>query len=176
MSITATQTVQLGSSGPTVPALGIGTWSWGDSLFWQYGKDYGADEVKQAFDTAMTAGVNFFDTAEVYGLGESEKLLGQFMQASEQPAIIATKYFPVPWRVFANSVTDALTASLKRLQVPSIALYQVHQPFDFLMGQKALLNALADEVQPAHRCSQRCGAKENTASGSPLRECPAQPK
>lgn len=144
---TTIQTVQLGPNGPTVPALGIGTWSWGDSLFWQYGKDYGADEVKQAFEASLTAGVNFFDTAEVYGLGESERLLGQFMQTSKQPVIVATKYFPVPWRVFAQSVADALTASLKRLQVPSIALYQVHQPFDFFMGQTALMNALADEVQ-----------------------------
>ena len=141
------QTIQLGPNGPTVPALGIGTWSWGDSLFWQYGKDYGVDEVRQAFDASVAAGVNFFDTAEVYGLGESEKLLGQFMKETDQPAIVATKYFPVPWRIFAGSVADALTASLKRLQVPSIALYQVHQPFDFFMGQKTLMDALADEVK-----------------------------
>ncbi|MEL6137206.1 MAG: aldo/keto reductase [Cyanobacteria bacterium J06628_6] len=148
MSATTTfQTVQLGPNGPTVPALGIGTWSWGDSLFWQYGKDYGVDDVRHAFEATLAAGVNFFDTAEVYGLGESEKLIGQFIQQTNQPTIIATKYFPVPWRVFAQSVADALTASLKRLQVPSIALYQVHQPFDFLMGQQTLMNALADEVQ-----------------------------
>ncbi|MEO0757066.1 MAG: aldo/keto reductase [Cyanobacteria bacterium J06648_16] len=148
MSATTTfQTVQLGPNGPTVPALGIGTWSWGDSLFWQYGKDYGVDDVRQAFEATLAAGVNFFDTAEVYGLGESEKLIGQFIQQTNQPTIIATKYFPVPWRVFSQSVADALTTSLKRLQVPSIALYQVHQPFDFFMGQQTLMNALADEVQ-----------------------------
>ncbi|MEO1400226.1 MAG: aldo/keto reductase [Cyanobacteria bacterium J06635_1] len=141
------QTVQLGPNGPTVPALGIGTWSWGDSLFWQYGKDYGADEVRQAFEAAIAAGVNFFDTAEIYGLGESEKLLGQFMQASDNPVIVATKYFPLPWRFSGQAVADALTASLKRLQVPTVALYQVHWPFDFLMGQKSLMNALADEVK-----------------------------
>ncbi|MEO0456935.1 MAG: aldo/keto reductase [Cyanobacteria bacterium P01_A01_bin.114] len=141
------QTVQLGSNGPTVPALGIGTWSWGDSLFWQYGKDYGADEVRQAFEAAIAAGVNFFDTAEIYGFGESEKLLGQFMQATDHPVIVATKYFPLPWRFSEQAVADALTASLKRLQVPTIALYQVHWPFDFLMGQNTLINALADEVK-----------------------------
>ncbi|NEP17269.1 MAG: aldo/keto reductase [Leptolyngbya sp. SIO4C1] len=141
------QTVQLGPNGPTVPALGIGTWSWGDSLFWQYGKDYGADEVRQAFEAAIAAGVNFFDTAEIYGFGESEKLLGQFMQATEQPVMIATKYFPLPWRFAAQAVADALTDSLRRLQVPTVTLYQVHWPFDFFMGQKTLMNALADEVQ-----------------------------
>ncbi|MEL7142431.1 MAG: aldo/keto reductase [Cyanobacteria bacterium J06631_9] len=141
------QTVTLGPKGPEVPALGLGTWSWGDSLFWQYGGAYGADDVRAAFDASLAAGVNFLDTAEVYGLGKSESLIGQFMQATEQPVIVATKYMPVPWRFSAQSVADALTASLKRLKQPSVALYQVHWPFDFLMGQETLMNALADEVE-----------------------------
>lgn len=141
------QTAQLGPKGPTIPALGVGTWAWGDSLFWQYGAAYGADEIRAAFQTSLAAGVSFFDTAEVYGLGKSEELLGQFMQASDRPVTIATKYMPLPWRFSAQSLGDALTASLKRLKVPSVALYQVHWPFDFLMGQKTLMNALADEVE-----------------------------
>jgi aryl-alcohol dehydrogenase-like predicted oxidoreductase len=60
---------------------------------------------------------------------------------------IATKYFPLPWRVFGRSVSDALTDSLRRLQVNHVALYQVHMPFDFLMGKQTLMNALADEVE-----------------------------
>lgn len=141
------QTTTLGPNGPTVTQLGIGTWAWGDKLFWNYGKDYGADQVKAAFEAAIAAGITFFDTAELYGFGESEKLLGQFMQQTDQSVQIATKYFPVPWRFSADSVADALTASLKRLQVASIPLYQVHQPFAFFMSQEALMNALADEVK-----------------------------
>ncbi|MGB7250820.1 MAG: aldo/keto reductase [Phormidesmis sp.] len=155
------QTVTLGPKGPEVPALGLGTWSWGDSLFWQYGGAYGIDEIRAAFKASLAAGVNFLDTAEVYGLGKSEELIAQFVQESQvqaqstesesaQPApsaILATKYMPLPWRFSAQSVTDALSASLKRLKVPSIALYQVHWPFDFLMSQKTLMNALADEVE-----------------------------
>lgn len=141
------QTVTLGPQGPTIPALGIGTWAWGDSLFWNYGKDYGASEVASAFKAALDHGVNFFDTAEIYGFGESEKLLGQFMKQNDQPAVIATKYFPLPWRFSAAAVADALTASLQRLQVPTVALYQVHWPLELFLGQKALMNALADEVQ-----------------------------
>ncbi len=145
------QTVTLGPKGPEVPALGLGTWSWGDSLFWQYGSAYGIDEVRAAFKASLAAGVNFFDTAEVYGLGKSEELIGQFIQEvmseSDTPAIIATKYMPVPWRFSAQSVADALTASLKRLKRSSITLYQVHWPFDFFMSQKTLMNALADEVE-----------------------------
>ncbi|MCM1981941.1 aldo/keto reductase [Lyngbya confervoides] len=146
-SLTSAQTVQLGPAGPTVPALGIGTWAWGDSLFWQYGKDYGEEEVRQAFQAAIAAGVNFFDTAEVYGLGKSETLLGRFMQEQDQPVSVATKYFPVPWRFSARSVAQALSASLDRLQVTSIALYQIHWPFSFFLSQRSLMQALAQEVQ-----------------------------
>lgn len=141
------ETVTLGLNGPTVPPIGIGTWAWGDQLFWGYGKDYTASELQSAFKAALDLGINFFDTAEIYGFGESERLLGQFMQQNASPVFIATKYFPLPWRFGANAVADALTASLKRLQVPKVALYQVHWPFDFFMGQPTLMEALAAEVQ-----------------------------
>lgn len=141
------QTITLGSAGPAVSPIGIGTWSWGDKLFWNYGSDYGLLEVLDAFEAALEGGINFFDTAEVYGLGESESLLGQFMQRTSKPVQIATKYFPFPWRLTAQSVSDALTESLKRLKVEQITLYQVHTPFSFLISQEALLNALADEVK-----------------------------
>ncbi|MEM6597925.1 MAG: aldo/keto reductase [Cyanobacteria bacterium P01_D01_bin.36] len=146
-SSSVVQTVTLGPNGPQVPALGLGTWSWGDSIFWQYGGAYGADEVRAAFDASLSAGVNFLDTAEIYGLGKSEELIGQFMQASNQDVIVATKYMPVPWRFSPSSVADAVTASLKRLKLPAVTLYQVHWPFDFFMGQEKLMNALADEVE-----------------------------
>ena len=141
-----TQTT-LGKQGPQVSKLGIGTWSWGDKLFWNYGNDYGSQEVEQAFQTAVAAGVTFFDTAEIYGLGESETLLGKFCQKINTPIDIATKYFPLPWRFTSESVGDALTASLDRLGRSQITLYQVHWPFSFFMSQETLLNALADEVK-----------------------------
>ncbi len=137
----------LGKNGPTVPPLCLGTWAWGDTLFWNYGSNYGAAEVEAAFKAALEAGVNFFDTAEVYGNGLSEELLGKFIQQTDQPVLVATKYGPMPWRVFGQSVADALTASLKRLMLPKITLYQVHWPFTFFMTQETLMNALADEVQ-----------------------------
>ncbi|MFP4124179.1 MAG: aldo/keto reductase [Coleofasciculus sp.] len=141
------QTTTLAENGPTVTSVGIGTWAWGDRLFWGYGKDYGISQVRDAFAATLDAGVSFFDTAEVYGLGESESLLGRFMKELGRPAQIATKYFPVPWRFTSQSVSDALTASLKRLQVEQVELYQVHSPFSFFMSQETLMNALADEVQ-----------------------------
>lgn len=130
-----------------LPALGIGTWSWGDRLFWGYGSDYGEAEVAQAFEAAVANGATFFDTAEVYGLGESERLLGRFLKQTTQSVQIATKYFPLPWRFNSNAVVDALNDSLKRLEVEQVALYQVHMPFSFLMSQQTLMEALAKEVQ-----------------------------
>ncbi|NEP77900.1 MAG: aldo/keto reductase [Okeania sp. SIO3B3] len=140
-------TTTLGKTGITVNPICIGTWAWGDKFFWNYGSNYGANEVEAAFQTSLEAGINFFDTAEVYGNGLSEELLGKFMQKTEQPVQIATKYGPVPWRFFPESIADAVTASLKRLMLPKITLYQVHWPFTFFMSQETLLNALADEVK-----------------------------
>ncbi|MDX2097005.1 MAG: aldo/keto reductase [Leptolyngbyaceae cyanobacterium bins.59] len=141
------QTITLGGNGPQVPPLCIGTWAWGDKLFWSYGKDYSDAELRKAFETAIGAGIKFFDTAEVYGMGVSESLLGQFMRETGQTAQIATKYGPNPLRIGGNAVKEALTASLKRLKVDRVDLYQVHWPFAFLMSQETLMNALADEVQ-----------------------------
>ncbi|MEH2069376.1 MAG: aldo/keto reductase [Nostoc sp.] len=141
------ENITLGQNGPVVTPLCIGTWAWGDKLFWNYGNDYGPEQLKEAFTAALQAGVSFFDTAEVYGMGLSEKLLGQFMQQTQQRVQIATKFGPLPWRFTGQSVSDALTQSLKRLQVEQIALYQVHWPFAFFLSQKTLMNALADEVK-----------------------------
>ena len=147
MDLPTVTTITLGQNGPAVIPLCVGTWAWGDKLFWNYGSNYGAAEVEAAFNTSLDAGVNFFDTAEVYGNGLSEELLGQFIKKTSQPVQIATKFGPVPWRISGKSVSEALSASLKRLQVEQIALYQVHWPFTFLLSQETLMNALADEVK-----------------------------
>lgn len=137
----------MGQNGPSVTPLCIGTWAWGDKLFWNYGDDYGQEQLQEAFTAALEAGITFFDTAEIYGMGKSEKFLGQFLQKTQQPVQIATKFGPLPWRFTGQSVSDALTESLKRLQLERIALYQVHWPFAFLLSQETLMNALADEVK-----------------------------
>jgi aryl-alcohol dehydrogenase-like predicted oxidoreductase len=141
------QTVTLGINGPTVTALGIGTWAWGDTLFWAYGKEFGAKEVAGAFQASLAAGITFFDTAEIYGFGESERLLGQFSQQTQQPVQIATKYFPLPWRWNQNAIIDALTASLDRLQMSQICLYQIHWPLEFLLKTQDFMEVLAAEVK-----------------------------
>ncbi len=132
------------------PAIGIGTWAWGDNLFWNYAKAEDKEKVRAAFLASLESGITFFDTAEVYGLGESERLIGGFLKeigARSTKIQIATKFMPLPWRFDSQSVRNALTASLKRLQLEKIALYQVHQPISFLIGQRVLINTLADEVK-----------------------------
>ncbi|MFN3925994.1 MAG: aldo/keto reductase [Pseudanabaenaceae cyanobacterium] len=131
----------------TVP-LGIGTWAWGDKWYWTYGKDYGEAQVKSAFKAAIDNGITLFDTAEIYGFGESESLIGRMTREVGRASVqIATKYMPAPWRVFAQQVERALDKSLARLQTDSVELYQVHIPFTFFMSQKTLLGVLAKAVK-----------------------------
>ena len=140
-------TTTLGTTGIEVTPLGFGTWAWGDSLFWGYGKDYGELELRLAFQAAVNRGITFFDTAEVYGLGKSEELLGKFIKETRATTQMATKYMPLPWRFRKEDVADAVTASLKRLKMPSIDLYQVHFPAPSFLSQSGLMDALADEVE-----------------------------
>ena len=140
-------TTTLGNTGIEVTPMGFGTWAWGDSLFWGYGKDYGEMDLRLAFQAAVNKGITFLDTAEVYGLGKSEELIGKFIKETNATTQIATKYMPLPWRFRAEDVADAVTASLKRLKMPSVDLYQVHFPFPSFLSQEGLMNALADEVQ-----------------------------
>lgn len=140
-------TTTLGTTGIEVTAMGFGTWAWGDSLFWGYGKDYGESDLRLAFQAAIDHKITFLDTAEVYGLGKSEELLGKFIKETNATTQIATKYMPLPWRFRQQDVADAVTASLKRLKLPAIDLYQVHFPAPSFLNQTGLMNALADEVE-----------------------------
>jgi aryl-alcohol dehydrogenase-like predicted oxidoreductase len=140
------QKVPLGKSGILVPPLGIGAWSWGDRMFWGYGKGYDESDVRAAFDACMRAGINFFDTAEIYGLGQSEKIIGRFLETEKRPVQIATKYFPFPFRLTKGSLQRALRGSLRRLGVETVELYQIHQPFS-LIPETALMEAMAKAVR-----------------------------
>ncbi len=121
--------IALGSSDIQISPLGIGTWQWGDNMFWGYEKSgYNAQDVQAAFTTSVQAGINFFDTAEVYGLGRSETLLGQFVRQAGQPLVVATKFMPFPWRLGKGRMHHALRHSLKRLGLDKVDLYQIHWP------------------------------------------------
>lgn len=118
--------------------MGLGAWQWGDRLFWQYGRTHSEEDVRKAFDVSIAEGIRFIDTAEVYGSGSSERLLGRFIHESEQPALIATKFFPYPWRLTRESLPRALKRSLERLGAESVDLYQIHWPTPLLSIEKMM--------------------------------------
>ena len=115
-----------------VVEMGMGTWQWGDRVVWQYGRGYDDKDIQQAFQVSVQEGVRFIDTAEIYGSGRSERLTGQFIKATEQPVLVATKFFPLPWRLTKNSILSALKGSLERLGLDSVDLYQIHMPTPLL--------------------------------------------
>ncbi|MEW6649506.1 MAG: aldo/keto reductase [Chloroflexota bacterium] len=106
--------------------IGIGTWAWGDRIFWGYGREYNDNDLKEVFQYCCQTGFNFFDTAEVYGQGKSEKLLGKFIAETSEKARIATKFMPYPWRLSPAALLRALKASLMRMELERIDLYQMH--------------------------------------------------
>jgi len=109
--------------------MGLGAWSWGDRMFWNYGHGYTDADIEAAFQTSLDAGVRMVDTAEVYGQGRSERLLGSFLKATPTPVFVATKFFPYPWRLRRQDVRGALRHSLERLGLEKVDLYQIHQAF-----------------------------------------------
>ncbi len=126
--------------------LGLGAWSWGDRFFWNYGHGYTDQDIEAAYQTSLEAGINFVDTAEVYGQGRSERLLGQFIRKSSRPTLVATKFFPYPWRLTKSALVRALQHSLERLGLESVDLYQVHQPFPPI-PMETWAEGLADAVR-----------------------------
>jgi aryl-alcohol dehydrogenase-like predicted oxidoreductase len=129
--------------------MGVGTWQWGDTFVWQYGRGYGEADLRAAYEAALAAGQTFFDTAEIYGLGRSERFLGEFMHAPGAAAglvRVATKFAPLPWRLTRGSLVRALRASLRRLQLPTVDLYQIHAPTP-LVKIETLMEGLADAVE-----------------------------
>jgi aryl-alcohol dehydrogenase-like predicted oxidoreductase len=116
----------------------LGAWAWGDRIVWQYGRGYSDENIREAFLTSLAEGIRLIDTAEVYGGGRSERLVGQFIEESGQPVLVATKFFPLPWRLSRKSIVSALRASLNRLRLDVVDLYQIHFPTPLLSVEKMM--------------------------------------
>jgi len=116
------QTMKLGRSGPEVSVLGLGCMG----MSFSYGPPKDKQEMTSLLRAAVERGVTFFDTAEVYGLGRSERILGQALGEDRESAFLATKIFPV--LPVAPVVEQRGVASANRLGVRRLDLYQVHQP------------------------------------------------
>lgn len=124
---------QLGNTDLSVSELSFGTWAIGGA----WGKTNDAEALR-ALDVAMDHGVNFFDTADVYGDGHSEELLAKATKGKEDQIHIATKFcraddFANPKNYTEDAVRNYCENSLKRLNREAIDLYQIHCPtFDII--------------------------------------------
>jgi aryl-alcohol dehydrogenase-like predicted oxidoreductase len=111
--------------GARMSAVGLGTWQFGSSE-WGYGTEY-ADKVAAAIvERALDVGITLFDTAEIYGFGRSERILGRALAQRRSEAFLATKILPV--LPVGPVVMSRARGSARRLGVTSIDLYQIHQP------------------------------------------------
>jgi aryl-alcohol dehydrogenase-like predicted oxidoreductase len=116
---------KLGKSNIEIGDMGLGCW--------QFGGDFGPMDEETAISimtTAVENGITFFDTADVYGAGRSEKLIGQFVKACETPVTIATKFgrnsdvFPDGYT--KDKLEQTVRGSLQRLGVDTLDLLQLH--------------------------------------------------
>lgn len=129
------QTKRLGSTDLHLTRIGLGTWAIGGSD-WQFswGAQDDAESIK-AINHALESGINWIDTAPVYGLGHAEEVVGKAIANLSTKPIIATKCSRV-WdkdkNITANlkpeSIRMEVEASLKRMQIEVIDLYQIHWP------------------------------------------------
>lgn len=115
----------LGSSELRVGRLGMGCWQYGGGVYWgaQSQKD-----VQEVVHQALDLGVNYFDTAEVYNDGESERSLGEALKGRRHEAIIGSKVSTAHTR--AQVLRERCEGSLKRLQTDYIDLYMLHWPMN----------------------------------------------
>ena len=115
------------SAGTATPIsrIGLGTWQFG-SREWGYGRDYAGQEAHAIVRRALELGVTLFDTAEIYGFGRSERILGAAIGEDRDSVFLATKIFPL--LPVAPVVEQRAVASANRLGTRRLDLYQVHQP------------------------------------------------
>jgi aryl-alcohol dehydrogenase-like predicted oxidoreductase len=147
----AADRIPLAGSDVAIPPLGVGTWAWGDRKTWGmggYDPSFGEATIREAWEACLAAGVTFFDTAEVYGDGESERIIGRLLAAdpsARHRVVLASKYMPAPWKRPGSSLLDAARASTERMGVEAIDLYQVH-------GNVSLRShaTMADALAAAH--------------------------
>lgn len=143
---------QLGKTALQVSEVGFGAWAIGGN---KHGHSYGPTDNAaslRAISRALELGCTFFDTADIYGHGLSEKLLGQALQSRRQECVIATKggndfyHGPVRKNFDAAYIQQAVDRSLQRLRTDYIDLYQLHNP-PLMMLQRGEHYAVLDELK-----------------------------
>jgi aryl-alcohol dehydrogenase-like predicted oxidoreductase len=140
----------LGRTGLSVSAVGFGTWQFGG----EWGRTFAFDEVARLLSHAKERGINFIDTAECYGDGLSESLVGRALRGQRGDWIIATKcghkyngLFDRTPRWSASEVAIQLEQSLRHLETDYIDLYQLHSPKDPSFDDGELWAMLHEQVK-----------------------------
>ena len=112
------------AGGARVSVIGLGTWQFG-AAEWGYGREYDDQVAGEIVRRALDLGVNLVDTAEIYGLGRSERIVGEAIRGRRNDVFLATKLFPVglPFMTSARA-----RGSARRLGVDVLDLYQQHWP------------------------------------------------
>jgi aryl-alcohol dehydrogenase-like predicted oxidoreductase len=111
-------------AGKKISKIGLGTWQFG-SREWGYGDSYADQVARDIVRRALELGVTLFDTAEIYGFGRSERILGEALGEDRERVFLATKILPV--LPIAPVVEQRAVASANRLGARTLDLYQVHQ-------------------------------------------------
>lgn len=132
---------RLGQSDTSISALGLGCWQFskGRGLVGGFWPSMAQNDINEIVKMSLEGGINWFDTAEVYGKGESENALAEALeQLGEEAdrALIATKWWPM-FRS-ASSITNTIDKRLKALHNKPIELYQIHQPYSFSNEKKEM--------------------------------------
>lgn len=114
--------------------IALGTWAWGSGAFggnMVFGSKTDVENLKPVFDTAMKAGLCLWDTATVYGMGESERILGTLAKGVERKNVqISTKFTPQIAEMYDNNVEKKADASIERMGCNYIDVYWIHNPMD----------------------------------------------
>jgi aryl-alcohol dehydrogenase-like predicted oxidoreductase len=110
---------------PRISKIGLGTWQFG-AREWGYGEAYSGRAARDIVRRAVDLGVTLFDTAEMYGFGRSERILGEALGDRRESVFVATKLLPV--LPLAPVVEQRAVASASRLGTRRLDLYQVHWP------------------------------------------------
>jgi len=136
-------------NGKVLPLCMIGTWAWGNGINGSkmvFGKRYSEEQLIQTFHRAYDLGFTFWDTAEVYGMGNAEKLLGRCIGKSveeRKEITVSTKHLPAK-RYKEGEVANAIDGSLRRMGVDSIDLYWLHQPYALRENMHEMIQCMKD--------------------------------
>jgi len=147
------QYVNLGKTGIKVSRLCLGMMSYGSKKWREWVLE--EEQAKPFMKRALDAGINFFDTADVYSLGASEEVLGNLLKAlgvKRETVVIATKVFnpmsddPNDRGLSRKHILDSIDNSLKRLKMDYVDLYQIHR-WDYDTPMEETMEALHDVVK-----------------------------